>query len=140
MEGDFVAGVKANREHPVPKAHALFDLSGRIALVTGSSRGIGLGIARGLAEVGATVVMNGRDGAKLEAARAALAADGLGVVACAFDATDRAQVALAVEAIENDTGPIDILVNNAGIQRRGAFADFPEAMARLGGRIALAGG
>lgn len=119
--------VKTLHEAPLPKAPALFDLGGRIALVTGSSRGIGLGIARGLAEAGATVVMNARDAAKLEAARTALESEGLSVKACTFDVTHAGQVTAGVDIIERETGPIDILVNNAGIQRRGAFAEFPEA-------------
>lgn len=104
---------------------ALFDLSGRVALVTGSSRGIGLGIARGLAQAGARVVLNGRDRQLLDATHAALTAEGLNVAAQAFDASRREQVDAAVAAIEADLGPIDILVNNAGIQRRGPFETFP---------------
>ena len=104
---------------------ALFDLSGRVALVTGSSRGIGLAIARGLAQAGALVVLNGRNRELLDAAHAALAAEGLRVAAKAFDAAHRTQVDDAVAAIEAEHGPIEILVNNAGIQRRGAFESFP---------------
>ena len=107
-------------------ARGLFDLSGRVALVTGSSRGIGQAIARGLAEAGATVVLNGRNRQALDATYGELRGDGLDVRAHAFDASHRAQVDQAVAAIEADVGPIDILVNNAGIQRRGAFETFPE--------------
>ena len=108
------------------KSLSLFDLTGRIALVTGSTRGIGEALARGLAEAGAHVVLNGRDPGALAAARARLAADGLAASASAFDVGRRADVAAAVARIEAETGPIDILVNNAGIQRRGAFETFPE--------------
>ena len=108
-------------------SYPLFDLSGRIALVTGSSQGIGLALARGLAEAGAKVVLNGRDKAKLDAARAALAKDKLAVTHASFDVADRKAVVAAVAHIEDTVGPIDILVNNAGIQRRGAFEDFSEA-------------
>lgn len=104
---------------------ALFDLSGRVALVTGSSRGIGLAIARGLAQAGATVVLNGRNRELLDAAHAELSAEGLNIKAQAFDASRREQVDEAVDAIEADHGPIGILVNNAGIQRRGPFETFP---------------
>ena len=108
------------------KSLALFDLTGKIALVTGSTRGIGRSLAQGLAEAGAHVILNGRDPQALESARAAMAARGLKVSASAFDVADRAAVIAAVEAIEAQTGPVGILVNNAGIQRRGAFETFPE--------------
>lgn len=101
-----------------------FRLDGRLALVTGSSAGIGLALARGLAQAGATVVLNGRDATRLEAARAGLAAEGLAVQARTFDVTDAAAVQAAVAAIEAELAPIDILVNNAGLQRRGAFHEF----------------
>jgi gluconate 5-dehydrogenase len=103
----------------------LFDLTGRIALITGSSRGIGLALARGLAEAGAHVVLNARDPERLEAERAALAADGLKVSARVFDVTDADQVATAIAGIESEIGPIDILINNAGMQFRTALADYP---------------
>jgi gluconate 5-dehydrogenase len=102
----------------------LFDLTGWGALVTGSSQGIGLSLARGLAAAGAAVVLNGRDEAKLDAARETLSADGLKVVAHAFDVTDPAGVEAAIARIEDD-GPLDILVNNAGIQRRMPLEEYP---------------
>lgn len=104
----------------------LFDLTNRVALVTGSSRGIGLALARGLAEAGAHVVLNARSADQLEAARQSLAAEGLKVSACAFDVTNSEAVAAAIEAIERDVGPIDILINNAGMQFRTPLADYPE--------------
>jgi gluconate 5-dehydrogenase len=104
-----------------------FRLDGRLALVTGSSAGIGLALARGLAQAGATVVLNGRDAGRLAQAHAALAADGLAVHAQAFDVCDAPAVAAAVATIEADIGAIDILVNNAGIQRRAAFQEFAAA-------------
>ncbi|PXY28164.1 SDR family oxidoreductase [Prauserella muralis] len=91
----------------------LFDLSGRVALVTGSTRGLGREIAAGLAAAGATVVLNGRDPQRLEAARTALGADGV-----AFDVTDPDAVAAAVGQVTERHGGIDILVNNAGFQHR----------------------
>jgi len=96
----------------------LFDLTDRIALVTGSNAGLGLTIARGLARAGARVVLNGRDEAKLGAAAEALRADGLAAAGRAFDVTDTRQVDDAIAGIERDVGPIHILVNNAGIQER----------------------
>ena len=104
-----------------------FRLDGRLALVTGSSAGIGLAIARGLAQAGASVVVNGRGATKLAATAAQLAAEGLTVHARAFDVTDRAAVDASVAAIEAELGEIDILVNNAGIQRRAPFHEFAPA-------------
>jgi gluconate 5-dehydrogenase len=104
-----------------------FRLDGRLALVTGSSAGIGLALARGLAQAGARVVLNGRDAARLAAAAQQLQAEGLAAAAHGFDVTDRAAVDAAVETIESTVGPIDILVNNAGMQRRAPFAEFPAA-------------
>jgi gluconate 5-dehydrogenase len=106
------------------KGAALFDLTGRIALVTGSSQGIGLAIARGLGEAGARIVLNGRRQAKLDAAASDLRRAELDPLTWAFDVTEQAAVVAAVERIESDIGPIDILVNNAGIQRRAPFEEF----------------
>ena len=103
---------------------ALFDLTGRRALVTGSGQGIGLALARGLGGAGATVVLNGRDEAKLKRAADALRAAGTTVELAAFDVTDQAAVLAGVAHIEAECGPIDILVNNAGIQRRAPLEDF----------------
>jgi gluconate 5-dehydrogenase len=104
-----------------------FRLDGRVALITGSSTGIGLALARGLAEAGATVVLNARDAARLEAAREALRDAGLAVHAKAFDVCDAVAVAASVDDIESRIGPIDILVNNAGMTRRGPFQDMAQA-------------
>jgi gluconate 5-dehydrogenase len=109
-------------------AHRLFDLTGRRALITGSSQGIGLALARGLAEAGAQVVLNGRDAGKLAAA----AAEVPGATTLAFDVTDHAAVRAAVDAHEAAGNPIDILVNNAGMQHRAPLEDFPpDAFERL---------
>jgi gluconate 5-dehydrogenase len=106
----------------------LFDLTGRRALITGSSQGIGFALARGLQAAGADVVLNGRDGAKLAVAAAALP----GAARLAFDATDHAGVRAAVDGFEASIGAIDILVNNAGMQHRGPLEDFPaDAFERL---------
>jgi gluconate 5-dehydrogenase len=102
----------------------LFDLTGRRALITGSTKGIGLALAEGLAAHGAAIVLNGRDQERLEAARARLATAGHTATANAFDVTDPAAVAEAIARIE-DEGPIDILINNAGQQHRAPLEDFP---------------
>ena len=102
----------------------LFDLTGRRALVTGSSKGIGYALAEGLAEAGAEVILNARGAVNLEAARSRLADAGHKVHASAFDVSDAEAVESAVAAIERDIGPIDILFNNAGIQHRQPLAEF----------------
>ncbi|HUN94414.1 MAG TPA: glucose 1-dehydrogenase [Burkholderiaceae bacterium] len=111
----------------MPSLASLFDLGGHLALVTGSSAGIGRALAEGLARAGAAVVVNGRDASRVEATAAALAEQGLKASAAAFDVTDPAAVEAAVAQIERDIGPISILVNNAGIQRRGPLEDYPYA-------------
>lgn len=97
----------------------LFSLTGKTALITGSSQGIGFALAEGLVKAGAHVVMNGRDTAKLAAAAAKLGADQL-----PFDVTDHAATRVAVDGYEADHGPIDILINNAGMQHRGPLEEF----------------
>jgi gluconate 5-dehydrogenase len=104
-----------------------FDLSGKTALITGSSAGIGLALAQGLAGAGAAVVLNARNAAKLQAAAGALRAQGATVHALAFDVTDAPAVADAVAKIEAEVGPIDILINNAGMQKRAPLQDFAQA-------------
>ena len=103
-----------------------FSLDGRLALITGSSQGIGFALARGLGAAGATLALNGRDAGKLAAAAETLRGEGLTVHECPFDVTDRTAVADAVDGIESGIGAIDILVNNAGMQFRTALEDYPE--------------
>lgn len=106
----------------------LFDLTGRRALITGSSQGIGLALAKGLAEAGAMIVLNGRDETKLAEAAKEIP----GALTLAFDVTDHAAVRSAVDAFEAEHGAIDILVNNAGMQHRAPLEDFPaDAFMRL---------
>ena len=102
----------------------LFSLDGRLALVTGSSTGIGFALARALGEAGAAVVLNGRNRAKLAEAAATLRAEGLVVHLRDFDVTQAAAVQAAVEDIESTIGPIDVLVNNAGMMLRGPLDEF----------------
>ena len=90
------------------------DLSGKTAVVTGGTRGIGHAIAQALAGAGAKVAICGRDGAKAEAAAAGV---GGGVKGYACDVSDPAQLERLVESVERDLGPVDILVNNAGITK-----------------------
>jgi gluconate 5-dehydrogenase len=110
----------------VAEKNPLFDLSGRTALVTGSSQGLGLGLARGLAEAGAAVVLNGRDETKLAATARVLRGEGHRVATAAFNVTDRAAVEREVTRVEQEFGPIGILVNNAGIHRRAPLAEMSE--------------
>jgi len=107
-------------------ASPLFDLTGRTALVTGSSQGLGFAMARGLAQAGASIILNGRDEAKLARAAAALQAEEVRVTTAAFDVTDGAAVTAAVAKLEAEFAPIDILINNAGIQRRAPLAEMTE--------------
>jgi gluconate 5-dehydrogenase len=104
----------------------LFDLSGRIALVTGSSAGIGLALAQGLGRAGATVILNGRRADLVASAAQKLREAGLNAAEMPFDVTDSAAVRSAVEQIEASIGPIAILINNAGMQRRAPLEDYPE--------------
>ena len=109
-------------------AYRLFDLTGRRALVTGSSQGIGLALVQGLAAAGAQVVLNGRDETRLAEAAARIP----GAEALAFDVTDHEAVRAAVDGFEAKGKSIDILVNNAGMQHRAPLEDFPaDAFERL---------
>lgn len=107
---------------------AAFDLTGRVALVTGSSRGIGRTLAQGLAEAGATVVVHGRDAAAATRVAAAITADtGVRAGSETFDVTDPRAVDEGIDRIEQRYGTPDILVNNAGIQRRAPITEFADA-------------
>ncbi|GAA4197149.1 glucose 1-dehydrogenase [Microbacterium oryzae] len=106
----------------------IFDISGRSALVTGSSRGLGRSLALALAEAGADVVLHGRDRDALVATRDAIAeATGREPGVVAFDVTDAAAVERGVGDLVAERGVPDILVNNAGVQRRAPFTEFPVA-------------
>lgn len=97
---------------------SLFDLSGKTALVTGSSRGLGKAIAQGLAQAGATLVINGRDPAHLSACADEFSRAGWPVRQALFDVTDEPSVIQAFERFDQEGVAIDILINNAGIQLR----------------------
>ena len=105
--------------------HPLFDVTGRIALVTGSSRGIGRALAEGLAQAGAEVVLNARKADALACVADQIrASTGATLHAVPFDVTDSAAVATGIAEIEKTVGPLDICVNNAGMQRRAPFTEF----------------
>lgn len=102
----------------------LFNLTGKRALITGSSQGIGFALASGLAAAGANIVLNGRDESKLSAAAAKLP----NAQTLAFDVTDHEAARMAIDGFEALHGAIDILVNNAGMQHRAPLQDFPPEM------------
>lgn len=104
---------------------ALFDVTDRLALVTGSSRGLGRSLALALAREGARVIVHGRDAAAVEATRAeAEALSGRPAVSVVFDVTDAGAVEAGIAEMLARTGVPDILVNNAGVQRRAPIQEF----------------
>jgi gluconate 5-dehydrogenase len=103
-----------------------FQLNGKLALITGSSAGIGFALARALGEAGAHVVINGRNAQKVSAAAQTLKAEGLTVSESVFDVTDVNSVSKAVSHIEAQVGAIDILINNAGMQIRGPLHEYKD--------------
>ena len=110
----------------------MFNLTGKRALITGSSQGIGFALARGLAGAGAEIVLNGRDPSKLDAAAEILKGDGTTIHQLLFDVTDHEAVRAAIDDFEAKVGPIDILINNAGMQHRTELHNFPaDAFERL---------
>ena len=106
---------------------SLFDLSGKTALITGSSRGLGRAFAEGLANAGARVILNGVDATRLEEAATAMRSTGREVLTAAFDVTDEAAVIAAFERFDRDGIRVDILVNNAGIQFRKPMLELESA-------------
>jgi gluconate 5-dehydrogenase len=101
-----------------------FSLAGKVALITGAYRGLGFAIARGMAQAGATVILNGRKNELVTLAVDKLAEEGIAASACVFDVADEQAIKAADADLEAKHGRIDILVNNAGIQRRQPFVDF----------------
>jgi len=106
----------------------LFDLTGKVALVTGSTHGLGMSMAQGLGQAGATIVVNGNSSQdKIDDAVAHYKKAGLQAVGYKFDVSDELQVKDAIARIEKEVGPIDILVNNAGIIKRTPLVDMEVA-------------
>ncbi|UZJ44119.1 gluconate 5-dehydrogenase [Marinimicrobium sp. C6131] len=106
--------------------HPLFDLTGKVALVTGATHGIGMAMAKGLGSAGATIVVNGHSSQeKIDKAVAEYEAEGYKAFGYKFDVTKEDQVIAAVDKIEKEVGPIDILVNNAGIIKRVPMLEMP---------------
>jgi len=105
----------------------LFDLTGKIALITGSSRGLGYAMAEGLAKAGATVILNGRNQARLDETVAEFKDKGYSVHSALFNVTNSSEIKAQVTHITETIGTIDILINNAGIQYRQPLVDFDEA-------------
>jgi gluconate 5-dehydrogenase len=104
----------------------LFNVKGKVALVTGSTSGLGYTFAKCLARNGAKVIINGRNKQKLEGALQNLSSEGLSVAGFAFDVTKTGEILEAAQAIRSDFGPLDILVNNAGINLRGPLHEFDD--------------
>ena len=107
-------------------SRARFSLAGQTALVTGSSRGIGLASARALAEQGARVIINGRNPATLAQAGGALRQAGLDIIEAPFDAADIAQAISSVDSLIQEHGPIHIFMANAAMQHRESLLTFPQ--------------
>ncbi|WP_027695158.1 gluconate 5-dehydrogenase [Vibrio litoralis] len=105
----------------------LFDLKGKVALVTGSAQGIGNVLVKGLAEHGATVVINDRTEERAKSAALQLRELGYEAYGYGFDVTCKDAIVDSVAQISKEVGPIDILINNAGIQRRFPILEFPES-------------
>ena len=103
-----------------------FQLKGKLALITGSSAGIGFALARALGEAGSHVILNGRNSDKVAAAAEALQAEGLQVSQSVFDVTNAQSVASAVNQIEAEIGELEILINNAGMQIRGPLHEYKD--------------
>ncbi len=112
----------------------LFDLTGKTALVTGSTHGLGMAMAKGLGKSGATIIVNGNSSQqKIDDAVKLYKSEGINALGYKFNVTDEAQVIAAIDRIQDEVGPIDILVNNAGIIKRipleeMGVADFKEVV------------
>ena len=105
----------------------LFSLSGKTALITGSSRGLGYIMAKGLGSVGAKIVLNGRNEERLEKAVNQLKKEGFNVDGYSFDITKKQEIDEKISLIEKKIGSIDILINNAGIQKRALLVEMEES-------------
>ncbi|RCS26639.1 gluconate 5-dehydrogenase [Polaribacter sp. WD7] len=106
-------------------SQTLFDITGKVALITGSTHGLGMSMAMGLGKAGATIVVNGNSSQeKIDKAVALYKEAGINAVGYKFNVTDEAQVIEAINKIETEVGNIDILVNNAGIIKRTPLAEM----------------
>ncbi len=106
--------------------HPLFDLTGKVALVTGATHGLGMAMAEGLASAGATLIISGNSSQrKIDDAVGCYRKQGFNAFGYKFDVTSQTQVAAVVEQIEDVHGAIDILVNNAGIIKRIPLLEMP---------------
>ena len=104
---------------------SLFDLTGKVALITGATHGLGMAMAKGIGQAGAMVIINGNSSQeKIDNAVAAFKAEGIQAFGYRFDVTDEEEVQNAIKRIENEVSPIDILVNNAGIIKRTPMVDM----------------
>ena len=103
----------------------LFDISGKVALITGGTHGLGMAIAKALAKAGAKICINDIFEDKLEACKKEYAADGIDAYTLKFNVTSEEEVNKGISQIEKEVGPIDILVNNAGIIKRVPILDMP---------------
>lgn len=108
-------------------AASLFDLTGKRALITGGTHGLGMAMAKGLAQAGATLIINGHTPDKMKAALKYYKDQGYNALGYLFDVTDETAVSEAVEQIEREAGPIDILINNAGIIMRTPILEMSAA-------------
>ena len=107
---------------------SLFDLTGKVALITGATHGLGMAMAKGIGKAGAMVIINGNSSQeKIDNAVATFKAEGIQAFGYRFDVTDEEEVQNAIERIENEVSPIDILVNNAGIIKRTPMVDMEVA-------------
>lgn len=98
---------------------SLFDLKGKIALVTGSTHGLGMAMAKGLGHAGATIIINGNSSQpKIDEAVSEFEKEGINAFGYKFNVTNESEVIEAISKIESEVGPIDILINNAGIIKR----------------------
>ena len=107
---------------------SLFDLTGKVALITGATHGLGMAMAKGIGQAGAIVIINGNSSQeKIDKAVAAFKAEGIQAFGYRFDVTDEGEVQNAIERIDNEVSPINILVNNAGIIKRTPMVDMEVA-------------
>lgn len=110
----------------IPHVLSTFDLTGRVALVTGGSRGLGFAIARALGQAGASVAVTARAADRADEAASALRAEGLSIIGAAVEVSDQDAVSDCLAAVESELGGVDILVNNAGVSLGAAALDVTD--------------